>query len=183
MRRALAKAAGALLLLAGGTLALAAQPDFTLTTPDGRRVLLKDDGTWRYMETDDGLAPADEKERAVLMLDRRVERPNGCQFGVQLANNLPYTINNLVLHYSAYRDNGVIYDTVAARSAFAALRPGDTQARLVDFTGIACRDIVRLQVVGGDRCSMGDLHRFSEGKGLCLARVRVVESKLVRFDK
>jgi hypothetical protein len=30
---------------------------------------------------------------------------------------------------------------------------------------------------------MGDLYKFSETKGQCLARVRVVESDLVRFDK
>jgi hypothetical protein len=30
---------------------------------------------------------------------------------------------------------------------------------------------------------MGGLQKFSDEKGQCLARVRVVESDLVRFDK
>jgi hypothetical protein len=181
-RRAIARAAAAVLLAACGASVAAGQADFTLSAPDGRRVLLKDDGTWRYLPTDDGAALEEKKEQAVLALERRVERPNGCQFGVQLTNNLPYPIRTLVLHYSAYRD-GVVYDTQAARSGFAALRPGDRQFRHVEFTGISCKEISRLQVVGGDRCVMGDLHKFSEGTGMCLARVRVVQSDLVRFDK
>jgi hypothetical protein len=40
-----------------------------------------------------------------------------------------------------------------------------------------------LQVSGGDRCVVGDLDRFSPADGQCLARVRVVASTLVRFDK
>ena len=63
------------------------------------------------------------------------------------------------------------------------MKPGDKLLRDLDFLGIACRDIVRVQVVGGDRCDMGDLDKFSLAKGQCLARVRVVESDLVRFDK
>ena len=51
------------------------------------------------------------------------------------------------------------------------------------FRGISCQEIARLQVSGGDRCVMGDLDRFSFDSGVCLSRVRVVESKLVRFDK
>ena len=59
----------------------------------------------------------------------------------------------------------------------------EKQRREFEFTGIACQDIARVQVVGGDRCEMGDLHRFSDLKGQCLERVRVVSSDLVRFDK
>jgi hypothetical protein len=41
-------------------------------------------------------------------------------------------------------------------------------------------------VSGGDRCTMGDLHRWSdiaEVKGQCLARVKVVESSVIKFEK
>ena len=86
-------------------------------------------------------------------------------------------------YYAAYRADGVIYDTVASGSSFASMKPGDKLIRELDFAGIACRDIVRLQVVGGDRCDMGDLDKFSATDGQCLARVRVVPSDLVRFDK
>ena len=55
--------------------------------------------------------------------------------------------------------------------------------REFEFRGIACRDIVRVQVVGGDRCDMGDLDKYSAAKGQCLARVRVVASDLIPFEK
>ena len=63
------------------------------------------------------------------------------------------------------------------------MRPGDKQVRDFEFVGIACQEIARVQVVGGDRCVMGDLHKYTDEKGQCLARLRVVASDLVRFDK
>ena len=169
---------GTFLLIAGIALPRIAWADFEVSAPDGRRVLLKDDGTWRYAET-----TGDDKGEAVLMLVRKVERGNNCRFVVQLANNFPYEIRNLVPFYSAYRANGVVHDTVASPSAFTNLRPGDKQTREIEFSGIACPDIVRVQVTGGDRCEMGTLDRFAEVKGVCLSRVRVAESDVVRFDK
>lgn len=189
MKRLIWSFAGRLLLISGMALSTAALADFELTGPDGRRILLQQNGTWRYVEANDKDQAADKSKvegDLVLALERKIERDRGCGFAVRLTNNLPYEVQNLVLYYSAYRANGVIYDTVSAGSAFALLKPGDKQARDFEFVGLACRDIVRVQVVGGDRCNMGDLNRWSdqsEYKGQCLARVRVEESKLVRFDK
>lgn len=178
-----------LLLVAGVALSHTARADFELTGPDGRRFLLKDNGTWQQLEAD-GKAQSDEKPgkegeqaQAVLTLVRKVETANGCRFAAQLVNTLPYEIRSLIPYYSVYRANGVIYDTVSSNSGFTALKPGDKQVREFQFVGITCQDIARVQVVGGDRCAMGDLHKFSDGKGMCLARVRVVASDLVRFDK
>jgi hypothetical protein len=168
------------------TLAPAVHADFELATPDGRRVLLKDGGTWQYLEATDKAqakgTPGQEGE-AVLTLERRIERGNNCRFALRLANNLPYEIRSLVPYYAAYRADGVIYDTVASPSSFASMKPGDTLRREIEFAGITCRDIARVQVVGGDRCDMGDLDKYTVTKGQCLARVRVVASDLVRFDK
>ena len=44
-------------------------------------------------------------------------------------------------------------------------------------------EIGGVQVGGGDRCEMGDLDKFSSVRGECLARVRVMASDVVRFDK
>jgi hypothetical protein len=176
------------LIIAGLFSSDPAVADFELTAPDGRRVLLKDDRTWAYVDKKE--APPEDKKKAegelVLLLDRRIERDNSCRFRVQLANKMPYEVQNLVLHYSAYRANGVVYDTVSSGRAFGSLKPGDTQAREFEFYGLPCRDIARVQVVGGDRCAMGEMHRWldqAEHKGQCLAKVRVAESELVRFDK
>lgn len=174
------------LFFAGTALSFAVQADFELSGPDGRRILLKDNGTWQYVE-------AKEKERAnaiiknpdeaQLVLDSRTDRGTNCRFVILLINNLPYQIRSFVPYFSAFRANGVLHDTVSSPSSFAVLRPGDQQRREVDFTGIACQDIARLQVVGGDRCEMGELNKYSEAKGQCLARVRVERSDLVRFEK
>jgi hypothetical protein len=182
------RARAGIFVIAGLLAAHAAFADFELTAPDGRRVLLKSDNTWQYVEGKD--APDADKRKAegelVLLLERKTERDNSCRFRVQLANKLPYEVQNLVLHYSAYRANGVVYDTVSSGRAFGSLKPGDSQAREFEFYGLPCRDIARVQVVGGDRCAMGELHRWldqTEHKGQCLAKVRVAESELVRFDK
>ena len=180
-------AAGAL-LLGGIALSHAAQAEFELTGPDGRRILLKDDGTWRYVDATDKVSadPQVKRGELVLSLGRKQERTRSCRFTVHLANDLPYEVQNLLLYYSAYRANGVVYDTVSTGTAFNAVKPGDRQWREFEFIGLGCKEIVRVQVVGGDRCVMGDLDRFSlqaDHKGQCLAQVRVAESDLVRFDK
>ena len=182
-------------LLAGG-LALLAYPahaDFELTGPDGRRIVLYDNGTWRYTgvksqdtavkDKDTAEDKTKEKIQAVLTLGRKTERGTNCRFAVHLVNHFPYEIRSLIPYYAAYREDGVIYDTVSASSGFTSMKPGDEQGREFEFVGITCQKIARVQVVGGDRCEMGDLYKFSEKKGECLTRVRVVESDLVRFDK
>ena len=162
----------------------AAWADFELTAPDGRRILLKDDGTWRHVEAagqDPATAKPAETGEAVLTLERRTEVGPNCRFEFRLVNNLPYEIENIVPFFAAYRANGVLYDTRSA--GFVSMKPGNSQNRTVLFQGITCQEIARLQVVGGDRCEMGDLNRFSPGAGMCLARVRVVVSDIVRFEK
>jgi hypothetical protein len=176
------------LVLAAALLAVAARADFELTAPDGRRVLLKGDGTWRYLEGA-GAAPAraaagdkpKEAGEAVLTLERRAGAGSICRFAIQLTNNLPYEIRSLVPTFSAVRANGVAYDSVAA--GFLSLRPGASQSQEIQFRGIACEDIARLQVGGGDRCVMGEFDRWMAADGSCLKRVRVVASEIVRFDK
>lgn len=186
------RAAGILL----GALALAGGPalaDFEVTAPDGRRILLKDDNTWRYVDAKPAQAaapadakpaakpPAKETGEAVLQIESRADVDRNCRIQLRLVNHLPYEIRSLVPEFSAYRANGVVYDSLFA--SFQFIKPGDEQRREVRFRGIACQDISRLQVGGGDRCDMGDLDKFTPVKGKCLALIRVVPSDLVRFDK
>ena len=170
--------------------ALAVAADFEVTGPDGRRILLKGDGTWRYVEGKGaaGEAPKEaEKEKptvvgeAVLVMERRVDGGGGCIFGLRLLNSFTHPIQSFVPTFSALRSNDVAYHSVTA--GFVSLKPGDSQSREVVFKGIPCQEVARLQVSGGDRCVMGDLDRFRVEEGACLKRVRVVPSALVRFDK
>ncbi len=174
----------ALALMLGATVPLsAAGADFEVTGPDGRRILLKGDGTWQYAEGE-AKPPADRpvvKGEAVLTLERREDMGPHCRFGLRLANETDYEIRNIVPTFSAYRISGVLYDTIGV--GFFSIKPGNNLYREVVFQGIRCDEIGRLQVGGGERCVMGDLDRFSYTGGACLERVRVVPSELVRFDK
>jgi len=171
-------------------IACAQQPAFAdkeLKDAEGRSVLLKDDGTWRYLDDKAGApdaaasAPAKSPARAELKLLRQVELHTGCRFEFELTNTLPYEIRSLVPFFAVSRANGVVYSTESV--GFGPTRPGDKSLRALRFTGITCQDIARLQVLGADRCDMGELNKFSDAKGECLARVRVLPSDGVKFDK
>jgi hypothetical protein len=174
--------------LLGALWPLPALADFQLTDAQGRRILLKDNGTWSFVEGGD--AGADKSAdpsaaaptvQAELQLVLRRDAPAGCQFNLMLTNHLPYEVESLVLEFGAQRANGVVY--ASKSTGFASVRPGNRASRSVVFEGIACQDIARLQVLGGDRCEMGELNRFSDGRGRCLALVRVVPSDLLKFEK
>jgi hypothetical protein len=176
-------AAGAALLF--GTLAplSAAWADFELTAPDGRRVLLRNDSTWRYLDAEK--EPTTDKPvvkgEGVLTLERLVEQGPNCKIGLRLKNDTNYEIRNIVPRFVVYRTSGVAYE--ARTLAFYSINPGNSLYRETTFGGITCKEIGRIEVTGGDRCVMGDLDKFSYTGGACLERVRVVPSNLVRFDK
>src|SRR5690348_9692724 len=104
------------IFLASVALLQVAHADFELNAPDGRRILLKDDGTWSYAEEKDSSKekdPPKEKPKpteAILRLEWKVEGTSSCRYGAVLVNNHPYQIRNFVPQFSAYRANGVIYD-------------------------------------------------------------------------
>lgn len=118
---------------------------------------------------------------AELALVAKSDVPGGCQFELQVHNTLPYEIRNLVPDFRVFRNGGALYATQTV--AFIGIRPGDERVRRVRFAGIRCADIERLQVLGGDRCEMGELERFADVRGACLARVKLLPTQLVRFDK
>jgi len=176
-------AAGAVLLLGALAPWSGARADFEVTAPDGRRILLKDDGTWRLVDAQKEQAKEKITVRGegVLTLERMVEQGSNCQIGVRLQNDTNYEIRNIVPRMIIYRTNGVAYE--GRTLAFYSINPGNNSYRETLFRGISCKEIGRIQVTGGDRCVMGDLDQFTYTGGACLERVRVVPSDLVRFDK
>jgi hypothetical protein len=185
---------GAVLLVAGLAAGWAAA-DFEVTGPDGRRIRLEDDKTWRYVGPDAAAEPkpaagaeskdaAAEKKNAgeaLLYLDGKVDGNRVCRLQLRMINNLPYEIRSLVPEFSILRANGVVYDSKF--SGFSFIKPGDSQKREVRFNGIDCGDIARVKVGGGDRCEMGDLDKFASAKGVCLSHVRVEPSGVIPFEK
>ena len=166
-----------------------AYADFELADAQGRRIVLKDDGTWRFADGKPASASAGAASAAAskdarlaqLELTRRIDAPGNCSFEFTLTNALPYEIRNIVPDFTVLRANGVEYLT--QNVGFELIRPGDLRRRQLRFDGISCAEIATLKVSGGDRCEMNDLNRFSEGKGDCLARVRVLPSQLLKFEK
>ena len=55
--------------------------------------------------------------------------------------------------------------------------------RSVRYVGIKCTDIEKVLVQGGDRCVMGELERFGGLKGACLARLKLMPTEVVPFEK
>lgn len=185
---------GRLLLAAAAALALPLQAaDFELKDAQGRRVLLKDDGTWRYVEaapaaaapaSTPASAPAVPPAQAELLLERRQDAPGGCRFELALNNSLGYEIRSLVPELTVYRSQaGKDVPYSAQLVGFGPVRPGDAHRRALQSAGLACAEVARLQVGGGERCEMGDLNKFSDAPGQCLARLKVMPSELLRFDK
>ncbi len=171
-------------LLAATTFSWAQAPgDFEVTGPDGRRILLKADKTWTYLPGE----PAKEEDKptftgeAVLTLERMEDAGQNCRLGFRMRNDTNQEIRNIVPRFVVYRTSGVAYESRTL--AFYSINPGNSVARETLFRGIACNEIGRVQVTGGDRCVMGELDRFSYSAGVCLERVRVSPSERVRFDK
>lgn len=165
-----------------------ARADFELRDAQGQRILLKDDGTWRYADGDakpaaaaPAAAASAPQPMAELRLLRRTELSAGCSFAMSLTNTLPYEIRSLVPEFAVLRSSGVVYTTQGL--GFGPVKPGDTHRRDLRIVGIACADIAKLQVQGGDRCDMGDLNKFSDAKGECLARMKVLPTALISFEK
>ena len=176
--------AAATLLVAALLPFSAARADFEVTGPDGRRILLKNDSTWSYVE---GEKPKEEEEKivvtgeGVLTLERMDEMGQSCSIGVRLKNDTNYEIRSIVPRFAIFRTSDVMYESRTL--SFHSINPGNSAYRETLFRGIRCKEIGRIRVSGGDRCVMGDLDRFTYTGGACLERVKVVPSDLVRFDK
>ena len=158
--------------------------DVEVRGPDGKRILLKDNGTWRHLDAEvpaAGTTTGTATDLAELQMLERADSPGGCSFSLALRNKLPYEIRSLVFEFSALRANGVVYTSLGL--GFGPVKPGDVYRRELRLMGIACQDIARLQVGGGDRCDMGGLNKFSEPNGQCLALVQVMPNEVLTFNK
>ena len=105
-----------------------------VVTPDGRRVLLRDDHTWEVVEAEQG----DPATSAVISVANVRGLRNACKIGLRLDNNLGYNIKSLIPSFSAYTRDGVLYETVS--KAFSSIKPTRDQYKQIQFIGITCDD-------------------------------------------
>jgi hypothetical protein len=156
----------ACLLMLSGALSHA---EMELLAPDGKRVLLKDDMTWQYIEqTDASGSPDRYAHLSVAFVDGKAA---SCRIGLRMRNGLADGIDSIVLRFSAFTKDDILYETVS--KGFHSLKPTNTQHQEISFSGVPCSDIKSIRVHGGDRCSIGELNKFSDAPGQCLGKVSV----------
>jgi hypothetical protein len=154
-----------------------AHADTEILTPDGRRVLLKDDFTWKYLTQ----GAEDSAEHVLLSIEKMRPERKSCVFGLRLVNNMATRVKNVVPQFRAYNRSGVVFETVY--QSFTNIKPTLSEYQEIRFSGIRCDEIERVQVVGADRCTMGELTKYSRAKGECLKLIRVQPSDLATISK
>ena len=148
-----------------------------VVTPDGRRVLLRDDHTWEVIEVDQ----EDPSISAVISVANTRGLRNACKIGLRLENHLGYNIKSLIPSFSAYTTDGVLFETTS--KAFSSIKPTRNQYRQIQFIGITCEDIGHVRVHGAEHCSMGPMDKFNEAEGECLSHIHVQASDLIKLTK
>jgi len=165
-----------ILALAFAAPALAA--DMTATTIDGRKVVLRDNGTWVFEQTGD---KQQDRQHATLTLENKVGLANGCRLGLRLQNDLPAQIRTLVLRFTAYKGEQVAFETVSR--GFSYIKPTASQYQEINFRGLGCGDISSVGVEAARNCHVGELTKYSASEARCLELVEVNASDILPIGK
>lgn len=152
--------------------------DINATTVDGRKVLLRDNGTWSYIEKGDDQG---KEPRAVLALENKIDLARGCRLGLRLNNELPARIRTLVLRFTAYKGDQIAFETVSRGYSF--VKPTTSQYQEISFRGISCDEIRSIAVSAARNCHVGDLTKYSASAKRCLELVDVRPSELMAIAK
>lgn len=166
----------ACLLMLSGAMAHA---EFDLIAPDGKRVLLKDDMTWEYV--DQANVRTNPGRHAYLSVETVDDKGASCRIGLRMRNGLADEIGNIVLSFSAYTENDILYETVT--KDFHTLKPTNNQYKEISFRGVQCKDIKSIRVHSGDHCTIGELNKFSDAPGQCLEKVAIEASNKISIYK
>jgi len=158
--------------------AQSATADLTITAPDGRKVLLRDDGTWTLLQD---AADAEARRYASLTLENKVDLAGGCRLGLRMRNDLSEQIRTLVLRFTAYKGEQIPFDTVSR--GYSYIKPTASQYQEITFRGIACDEITLVEVLAARNCHVGDLTKYSAEAHHCLNLVDVVASDVLPIAK
>jgi hypothetical protein len=158
--------------------ATAINADMFATTDDGRKVLLRSNGTWALA---DQAATSDTEATAILTLEKTVELTQGCRLGLRLQNSLSAQIRTLVLRFTVYKENQVPFETVSR--GFSYIKPTTSQYQEIRFRGIGCNDIASVEVFAARNCHVGELTKYTASAAHCLKLVAVAPSDLLPIAK
>lgn len=146
-------------------------------TDDGRRVILKENHKWQFVEVVRG----DPETSAVLTILKVEELDTACRMELHLANNLSMKIVHLVPRFGIYNLEGVLFDS--ASKSFANIKPGRDKYSSIQFHGIGCHQISKIKVYDAARCRMGDIDIWNEEEGQCLSRLYLTPTDLINISK
>jgi hypothetical protein len=152
--------------------------DMSAVTADGRKVLLRDNGTWTFAQPSRG---GDAPSVATLALKNKTDLAGGCRLGLSLQNDLSAQIRSLVLRFTAYKDDRLAFETVSR--GFSNVKPTNSQYQEVRFRGIGCDAIRSVAVSAARSCHVGDLTKYSSTAKRCLALIEVAPSNLLPIAK
>ena len=162
-------------------LTLAAQlaaADITATTTDGRKVLLRDNGTWEFSGKPQG---GDGEPRAALTLEKKFDLARGCRLGLRLQNDLPAQIRTLVLRFTAFKEAQVAFETVSR--GYSYIKPTVSQYQEISFRDITCAEISSVAVSAARNCHVGQLTKYSASEDRCLELIDVRPSDMLPIAK
>lgn len=155
-----------------------AAADVTITIPDGRQVVLRDNGTWSVVkESDNG----ETRRYAELTLEKKFDLARGCKFGLRLQNNLSAQIRSLVLRFTAYKGGQTPFETVTR--GYSYIKPTASQYQEISFRGIKCAEVSSIEVFAARNCHVGDLTKYSAEAHHCLNLVDVKSGDIVPIAK
>lgn len=152
-------------------------PAMEAMTDDGRRVLLKEDHTWTFVEVEAG----NPDRSALLTLIKVEEMQDACRFQFRLENKLGYKITHLTPRLSVYNKDGIVFDSKSI--SYAGIKPTKTKYTSVQFNGIGCHEMTWVKVHDAGRCRMGDIDMWNEEEGQCLSHIYVEPSDLINISK
>lgn len=155
-----------------------ASADVTITVPDGRQVILRDNGTWSVVKESDS---PETRRYAELTLEKKFDLAHGCKLGLRLQNNLSEQIRSLVLRFTAYKDGQIPFETVTR--GYSYIKPTNSQYQEISFRGITCDEISSVEVFAARNCHVGDLTKYSAEAHHCLNLVDVKPSDILPIAK
>ena len=155
-----------------------ASADVTITIPDGRQVILRDNGTWSVVKESDS---PESRTYAVLTVEKKFDLPRGCKYGLRLQNDLSARIRTLVLRFTAYKGDQIPFETISR--GFSFVKPTASQYQEIKFHGINCDEISSVEVFAARNCHVGDLTKYSAEAHHCLKLVDVLSNDIVPIAK
>ncbi len=155
-----------------------AAADMTATTADGRKVLLRDNGTWKFTGK---VEDVDGEPHATLTLEKKFDLARGCRLGLRLQNDLPAQIRTLVLRFTAFKGGAVAFETVSR--GYSYIKPTVSQYQEISFRGITCEEISSVAVSAARNCHVGQLTKYSASEERCLELVDVRPSDMLPIAK